>query len=97
LLSRPTPFEAIPVPCSVPDGPARFLLRSRGQSRLPPGSCLAVHVALRLAQTNVPPGFTLMRDVRDAPALPNELRAAMVAWLPEMSAGVAVDVLCAVV
>jgi len=37
-----------------------------------------------------------MRDVRDAPALPNELRAAMVTWLPEMSAGVAVDVLCAV-
>jgi len=28
-----------------------------------------------------------MRDVRDAPALPNELRAAMVMWLPEMSAG----------
>jgi len=38
-----------------------------------------------------------MRDVRDAPALPNELRAAMVTWLPEISAGVAVDVLCAVV
>jgi len=35
-----------------------------------------------------------MRDVHDAPA--NELRAAMVTWLPEMSAGVAVDVLCAV-
>jgi len=45
---------------------------------------------------NVQPGFTLMRDVRDAPALPNELRAAVVTWLPEMSAGVAVDVLCAV-
>jgi len=86
MLSRPTPFEAIPVPCSVPDGPARFLLSSRCQLRLPPGSCLAVHFALRLAQTNVPPGFTLMRDVRDAPALPNELRAAMVTWLPEMSA-----------
>jgi len=37
-----------------------------------------------------------MRDVRDAPALPNELRAAMLTWLTEMSAGVAVDVLCAV-
>jgi len=28
--------------------------------------------------------------------LPNELREAMVTWLPVMSAGVAVDVLCAV-
>jgi len=37
-----------------------------------------------------------MFDVRDAPALPNELRAAMVTWLPVMSAGVAADVLCAV-
>jgi len=35
-----------------------------------------------------------MRDVRDAPALPNELRAAMVTCLPEMSPGVAVEVLC---
>jgi len=37
-----------------------------------------------------------MRDIRDAPALPNELRAAMVTWLPEMPAGVAADVLYAV-
>jgi len=29
LLSRPTLFEEIPVPSSVPDGPDRFLLRSR--------------------------------------------------------------------
>jgi len=36
-----------------------------------------------------------MLDTRDAPALPNELRAAMVTWLPVMSAGVAADVLCA--
>jgi len=35
-------------------------------------------------------------DVRDAPALPDELRAAMVTWLPVMSAGIAADVLCAV-
>jgi len=37
-----------------------------------------------------------MLAVRDAPALPNELRAAMVTWLPVMSAGVAVDILCAI-
>jgi len=37
-----------------------------------------------------------MLDVRDAPALPDEIRAAMVAWLPVMSAGVAADVPCAV-
>jgi len=37
-----------------------------------------------------------MLDVRDAPALPNELRATMVTWLSEMSAGVAADVLGAV-
>jgi len=61
-------FEAIP----VPDGPARFLLRSRWQSRLSPGSWLAV-------------GWLL--DVRDAPALSNEPRAEMVTWLPVMSAG----------
>jgi len=36
-----------------------------------------------------------MLDVRDAPALPNEFRAAMVTWLPVMSAGVDADVLCA--
>jgi len=30
-----------------------------------------------------------MLNVRDAPALPNELRVAMVTWLPVMSAGVA--------
>jgi len=29
LLSRSTPFEAIHVPFSVPDGPARFLLSTR--------------------------------------------------------------------
>jgi len=73
--------HAIPVPCSVP-------------SRLSPRSCLAVDFALCLAQTNVPPSFTLMLDVRDAPALPNDLRAAMVTWLPVMSAGVAADALC---
>jgi len=37
-----------------------------------------------------------MLDVRDAPALSNELRAAMGTWLPVMSAGVVADVLCAV-
>jgi len=37
-----------------------------------------------------------MHDVRDVPALPNKFRAAMVTWLPVMSAGVAADVLCAV-
>jgi len=37
-----------------------------------------------------------MLDVRDVPALPNELRAAMATWLPVMSAGVAADVHCAV-
>jgi len=37
-----------------------------------------------------------MPDVREASALPNELRAAMVTWLPMMTAGVAADVLCAV-
>jgi len=52
-----------------------------------------VFFALRLAQTNVPPGFTLILDVRDVPALPNELRAKMATWLPVMSAGVAADVL----
>jgi len=36
-----------------------------------------------------------MLDVRDSPALPNEIRAAMVAWLTVMSASVAADVLCA--
>jgi len=56
---------------------------------------LMLLVASRLAQTNVPPGFTLMLDVRDA-ALPNKLRAATVTWLPVMSDGVAADVLCAV-
>jgi len=71
--------------------PAMFFLRSRWQSRLSPGSCLAVHCGLRLAQTNFSPGFTLWLEVRDAPALPNELRAAMVTWLP-----VAADVICAV-
>jgi len=65
------------VPCSVPDGPARFLLSSR---------CPAAHCALRLAQTNVSPGFTLMLDVRDVHAIPNELRAAMVTWLPVICA-----------
>jgi len=37
-----------------------------------------------------------MIDVREAPALPNELRAAIVTWLPVMSAGVAAEVPCAV-
>jgi len=37
-----------------------------------------------------------MLDVRDAPALPNELRAAMVTGLAVSSAGVAADVPCAV-
>jgi len=34
-------------------------------------------------------------NIAEAPALPNELRAAMVTWPPVMSAGVAADVLCA--
>jgi len=37
-----------------------------------------------------------MLDVRDSPAVPNELGAAMVTWLPVMSAGDAADVLFAV-
>jgi len=36
-----------------------------------------------------------MIDVRDAAAVPNELRAVMVTWLPVMSGGIA-DVFCSV-
>jgi len=44
-----------PVPCSDPETPTRVTLSLRWQSRLMPGSCLAVHFALRLEETNVPP------------------------------------------
>jgi len=58
-----------PVPGSVPDGPTRISLSSPWQSILTPGSWLAFHCALRLTQTNVSPGLTLMLDARDFPAL----------------------------
>jgi len=76
------PTRCVGVACRTLDSQRVRPCGLREASRLTPGNCLATHFALRLAETNVPPGFTLMHDVRDVPALPNKFRAAMVTSQP---------------